>query len=48
MQMRAAIKVTWASLTPQQGHRLIISTDEEIHVKGVPNKYPLHSTWESI
>ncbi len=44
MQM---IKATWASITPEQCHRLIVSMprhiDAVIHVKGGPTKY-----WEQI
>ncbi len=41
--LKAAIKATWASITPEQWHRLIASmprrTDAVIHAKGGPTKY---------
>ncbi len=41
--LKAAIKVTWASITPDQCHRLIASMprhiDAVIHAKGGPTKY---------
>ncbi len=41
--LKAAIKATWASITPEQGHRLIASmprrTDAVIHAKGGPIKH---------
>ncbi len=41
--LKAAIKVTWASITPDQCHRLITSMprhiDAVIHAKGGPTKY---------
>ncbi len=41
--LKAAIKATWASITPEQGHRLIASMprriDAVIHAKGGPTKY---------
>ncbi len=41
--LRAAIKVTWASIPPEQCHRLIASMprriDAVIHAKGGPTKY---------
>ncbi len=41
--LKAAIKATWASNTPEQCHRLIVSMtrciDAVIHAKGVPTKY---------
>lgn len=41
--LKAAIKATWASITPQQCHRLIASMprriDAVIHAKGAPTKY---------
>ncbi len=44
--LKAAIKVTWASITPEQCHRLITSMprriDAVIHAKGVPPKYWVH------
>ncbi len=40
--LKAAIKATWASITPEQCHRLIASMpriiDAEIHAKRSPNK----------
>ncbi len=45
-ELKAAIKATWASITPDQYHRLITSmprrTDAVIHAKGVPTKYWVH------
>ena len=44
--LKAAIKATWASITPEQCHRLIASmprhTDAVIHAKGGPTKYLVH------
>ncbi len=44
--LKAAIKATWASITPEQCHRLIASMprciDAVIHAKGGPTKYRLH------
>ncbi len=41
--LKAAIKATWASITPQQCHRLIASMprriDAVIHAKRGPTKY---------
>jgi len=41
--LKAAIKATWASITPEQCHRLIASMprriDAVIHAKGGPTKY---------
>ncbi len=41
--LKAAIKATWASITPEQCHRLIVSMprhiDTVIHAKGGPTKY---------
>ncbi len=41
--LKAAIKATWASITPEQCHRLIASMprhiDAVIHAKGGPIKY---------
>ncbi len=41
--LKAAIKATWASITPEQCHRLITSMprriDAVIHAKGGPTKY---------
>ncbi len=41
--LKAAIKTTWASITPEQCHRLIDSMprriDAVIHAKGGPTKY---------
>ncbi len=41
--LKAAIKATWASVTPEQCHRLIFSMpcriDAVIHAKGGPTKY---------
>ncbi len=41
--LKAAIKATWASIPPEQCHRLIASmprrNDAVIHAKGVPTKY---------
>ncbi len=43
---KATIKATWASITPEQCHRLIDSMprriDAEIHAKGGPPKYCVH------
>ena len=42
-ELKAAIKATWASMTPQQCHRLIASMsrhiDAVIPAKGAPTKY---------
>ncbi len=44
--LKAAIKATWASIPPQQCHRLITSMprriDAVIHAKGGPTKYRVH------
>ncbi len=44
--LKAAFKVTWASITPEQCHRLIASMphriDAVIHAKGGPTKYWVH------
>ncbi len=44
--LKAAIKATWASITPEQCHRLIGSmprrSDAVIHAKGGPTKYCVH------
>ncbi len=44
--LKAAIKATWASITPEQCHGLIASMpcriDEVIHAKGGPTKYWVH------
>ncbi len=44
--LKAAIKATWDSITPEQSHRLIASmprrTDAVIHAKGGPTKYWVH------
>ncbi len=44
--LKAAIKATWASITPEQCHRLITSMprgiDAVIHAKGGPAKYWVH------
>ncbi len=44
--LKAAIKATWASITPEQCHRLIASMprriDAVIHAKGGPTKYRVH------
>ncbi len=44
--LKAAIKATWASITPEKCHRLIASmphrTDAVIHAKGGPTKYWVH------
>ncbi len=44
--LKAAIKATWASFTPEQCHRLIVSMprriDAVIHAKGGPTKYSVH------
>ncbi len=41
--LKATIKATWASITPEQCHRLIVSMprriDAVIHAKGGPTKY---------
>ncbi len=41
--LKAAIKATWTSITPEQGHWLIASMprriDVEFHAKGGPTKY---------
>lgn len=45
--LKAAIKVIWATVTPQQCQRLIISmpclNDAVIHAKGAPMKYQVHN-----
>ncbi len=45
-ELKAAIKATWASITPEQCHRLIASMprriDAVIHAKGGPTKYWVH------
>ena len=45
-ELKAAIKATWASITPQQCHRLIASLSrrivEVICAKGAPTKYWVH------
>ena len=42
-ELKATIKTTWASITPQQCHKLIASMppciDAVIHAKGAPTKY---------
>ena len=42
-ELKAAIRATWASKTPQQCHRLIASMPPRIaaviHAKGAPTKY---------
>ncbi len=44
--LKASIKATWASITPEQCHRLIASMprriDAVIHAKGGPTKYRVH------
>ncbi len=44
--LKAAIKATWASITPEQCHRLITSMprhiDAVIHAKGAPTTYYVH------
>ncbi len=44
--LKAAIKAAWASITPEQCHRLIASIprriDAVIQAKGVPTKYWVH------
>ncbi len=44
--LKAAIKATWASITPEQCHRLIDSMprhiDAVIHAKGGPTKNWVH------
>ncbi len=44
--LKAAIKATWASMTPEQCHKLITSMpcyiDAVIHAKGGPTKYWVH------
>ena len=37
--LKAAIKATWASITPEQCHRLIASMPRRIDPKGGPTKY---------
>ncbi len=41
--LKAAIKATWASITPEQCHRMIAfmprRIDAVIHAKGGPTKY---------
>ena len=45
-ELKATIKTTWASITPQQCHKLIASMppciDAVIHAKGAPTKYWVH------
>ena len=45
-ELRASIKASWASLTPQQGQRLIDCMPRHInaviHAKGVLTKYTMH------
>ncbi len=42
-ELKAAVKATWASITPEQCHRLIVSMprriDAVIHAKGAPTNY---------
>ncbi len=44
--LKAAIKATWASITPEQSHKLITSMPRRIaaviHAKGGPTKYWVH------
>jgi len=44
--LKSAIKATWASITPEQCHRLSSSMprriDAVIHAKGGPTKYLVH------
>ncbi len=44
--LKAAIKATWASITPEQCHKLIAfmprRIDAAIHAKGGPTKYWVH------
>ncbi len=44
--LKATIKATWASITPEQCHRLIAfmprRIDAVIHGKGSPTKYWVH------
>ncbi len=43
--LKATIKATWSSITPEQCHRLIASMtriDAVIHAKGGPTKYWMH------
>ncbi len=44
--LKAAIKETWASITPEQCHKLINSmpccSDSVIHAEGGPTKYQVH------
>ncbi len=44
--LKAAIKATWASITPEQCHKLITSMprciDAIVHTKGGPTKYWVH------
>ncbi len=44
--LKAAIKATWASITPEMCHRLIVfmprHIDAVIHAKGGPTKYSVH------
>ncbi len=44
--LKAAIKATWAFITPEQCHRLITfmprRIDAVIHAKGAPTKYWVH------
>ncbi len=45
-ELKATVKATWASITPQQCHKLITSMprriDAVIHAKGGPTKYWVH------
>ncbi len=45
--LKAAIKATWAFITPERCHRLIASMprriDAAIHAKGAPTKYCVHN-----
>ncbi len=47
MQVKAAFKATWASITPQQCHMWIASmprhTDAVFQAKGGPTKYLVHT-----
>ncbi len=44
--LKASIKATWASITPEQCHRLIASMprciEAVIYAKGGPTKYRVH------
>ncbi len=50
--LKAALKATWASITPEQCHRLIASMprriDAVIHAKGGPTKYRVHRNEHTI